>query len=792
MRFCKTALCQALTLAGLVIIAPAPLLAAAPQNAAPQNAAPQNDGAPEGSRLEEVRVLGTTTGYALDVNNLPFAVQRFGANDLSASVLYSAVDVLEDKATSITTHAAQNNRLQPDIQYRGFVASPLLGLSQGLSVYQNGVRLNEAFGDTVNWDLMPASSVRKLEIIGGSNPAFGLNSIGGSLRLQTHTGFSKTGGSLAVTAGRFGARDYALQWGGRGNEWGAFVAIDAAEESGWREHSDSEALSVYGALSWRGVASELDLFFNLADSRLKGNGAVPEALLRERRTAVFTHPDQTENRLAMSSLSFRRQFARGRLDVTAFYRDLETVTFNGDGSEYEECGESDGESDEGEVEGASVAYEGFLCGDNDAPILDNNGRWVSERFNAINNRSQRPQESYGMTAQWTHDLTWAGTAHQLAVGVDSFRGDTRFRSTTEFAELTASRGTTTTNLFDADGDTLLNTERETWSIFLADHIEISPSLDAQAALRYHRTRVRGRDPSGQRPALEGNHRFEDVNASLGVLWRGGEAWSLYLNGQTAVRTPTPVELACSHPEAPCRLPNAFLADPPLDATEALSVELGVRGQLGVVNHYRLGVFSITVEDDIVFQTTGGVSSNQGFFQNATDTRRQGVEFELDIAFDTIQAYVRYSYLDATFEKPFFSSSPNNPSATQGVLSVNAGDRIPLSPRHNFKTGLLWQFAKRWNIGVDYRYQSGVHLRGDEANIDSPTRSAGVMDFHLRADINKHLFTELRLENAFDARYETFGLYGEADEVIENIDDETGRFLGPAAPRMWWLTLGVTW
>jgi iron complex outermembrane receptor protein len=777
--------------AGLVLFAALPVLAEpTPPNAT--QLAPQ---------LEELRVLGTATlGQPLNTDALPFVVQRFDTEDLSSSALYSAVAVLENQATSVTTHAAQNNRLQPDIQYRGFVASPLLGLSQGLSVYQNGVRLNEAFGDTVNWDLLPASSMASLEIIGGANPAFGLNSIGGSLRLLTHTGFSQQGGSLAATFGRYGARDYTVQWGGQAGDWGGFLAIDAMEESGWRDYSDSRAASTYGALSWRGADSELDLFLNVADTRLKGNGAVPEALLATRRQSVFTHPDQTENALAMSSVSFRRQFATHRLDITAFYRDSDTVTFNGDGSEYEACLESDDDNapeNEGDVaeedaRSGPEAYAGYLCDEDDAPVMDKRGRWVSDRYNAVNNRSRRLQQSMGVTVQWSRNAVFQGVEHQLAFGGELYQGDTTFRSTTELAELTASRGTTLTNIYDANGDTFLDTQRKTVSLFASNHAELTQTLAAHAAVRYHRTRLQGNDPSGQRPELAGDHRFEDLNASLGLLWRGHDTWELYANGQTAVRTPTPVELACAHPDAPCRLPNAFLADPPLDATKALSLELGIRGQWQFIDHYRVGVFSITVDDDIIFQTTGGVSSNQGFFQNATDTARQGLELEIQASNEHLQGYLRYSYTEATFEKAFTSSSPNNPQAVNGVLQVSPGDSIPLTPRHNLKAGLGWKLSPRLRAGIDYRYQSGVYLRGDEANVDSKTRSAAVVDIHAQAEIGQNLFVELRMENALNARYETFGLYGEADEVLDDIDDDSGRFLGPASPPMLWFTVGWSW
>lgn len=61
--------------------------------------------------------------------------------------------------SGVFVNDAQDNPLQPDVQYRGFVGSPLPGLPQGIAVYQDGVRVNEPFGDTVNWALVPESAI---------------------------------------------------------------------------------------------------------------------------------------------------------------------------------------------------------------------------------------------------------------------------------------------------------------------------------------------------------------------------------------------------------------------------------------------------------------------------------------------------------------------------------------------------------------------------------------------------------------------------------------------------------
>lgn len=744
--------------------------------------------------LEEVRVVAPLTATTLpDSLNSPHTLQTFTAQQLADPTDYSLLGLLESRAANVTSNAAQGNRLQPDLQYRGFTASPLLGLSQGLAVYQNGVRVNEIFGDTVNWDLLPAGTTERMVLLGGAHPALGLNAVGGTLAVQTKTGFSHPGGDVAVTLGDFDTTDVRVTAGQHGRHHGWMLGVESMEESGWRDHSDSSVDSLYTAYSWRGEDSQLDVFGQLADTDLRGNGAVPVALLAASRSAVFTHPDRTQNRLKSLSASFQHAFSRATLSVNAFYRDLEVRTFNGDGAVYEECSEDEGvhAADLDAEEHADSQYEGLLCREEGVLALDTAGQVVDEDYNAVNNRSRRDQRSYGATIQWSQ--VWdAGGQHNATVGTDYLNGDSRFASSTEFSQLTADRGTTLTSRYDADGFTTLNTDIESLGVFLATASYWSDRFSSSASARYQHHRSDSLDPTGARPALAGDHTFEVLSLGLGASWLLNPDTALYASARSGARIPTPVELACSHPEAPCTLPNSFLADPPLEKVKSLSIEAGLRGQSAWLSAYRISVFQIESDDDIVFQTTGGVSSNQGFFQNASDTRRAGLELELHIDRERWSAYLNYSRLSATFEDAFYASSPNHPRSVDGKLLVESGARIPLLPRDNVKLGLTYGITDGLTAGFDARYQSGVHLRGDEANVDARTDDWAVLDLYLAVKLPGGWSLEARLDNALDHEYETFGLYGEPDEVMPELDDDDTRFFGPGMPRTWWITLGYQW
>jgi hypothetical protein len=101
--------------------------------------------------------------------------------------------------TASRSSSPSGNDFQPDVSFRGFAASPLLGTPQGLSVFQDGVRINEAFADVVNWDLLPQNAIASMQLLPGSNPVFGLNTLGGALTLSMKDGFRNAGVGAQVS-----------------------------------------------------------------------------------------------------------------------------------------------------------------------------------------------------------------------------------------------------------------------------------------------------------------------------------------------------------------------------------------------------------------------------------------------------------------------------------------------------------------------------------------------------------------------------------------------------------------
>jgi outer membrane receptor protein involved in Fe transport len=151
-------------------------------------------------------------GSGIDVDKVPASVNIVDANQIQRTDSLNISDALQKYVPGVIVNDVAGNPFQPDVQFRGFVASPVAGTPQGLAVYQNGVRINEAFGDTVNWDLIPTAAIRSVTVV-TNNPAFGLNALGGAVNVQMKDGFNYHGAEINVMGGSFGRLLGSAQWG---------------------------------------------------------------------------------------------------------------------------------------------------------------------------------------------------------------------------------------------------------------------------------------------------------------------------------------------------------------------------------------------------------------------------------------------------------------------------------------------------------------------------------------------------------------------------------------------------
>ncbi len=335
----------------------------------------------------------------------------------------------------------------------------------------------------------------------------------------------------------------------------------------------------------------------------------------------------------------------------------------------------------------------------------------------------------------------------------------------------------------------LNANNKYYGFYLTDTFDVNSRLSVTASGRYNVAKIDLSDQLGT--ALNGNNRFTHFNPALGATYQLTPTVTAYAGYSTNNRAPTASEIECSDPSQPCLLPSNLAGDPPnLRQVIAHTVELGLRrpsrsGQLS----WNVSVFRTNSDDDIYGIAT---SVSSGFFQNIGSTRRQGFEAGLNYQDRAWSIYAQYSYVDATFRSPLLLPSPSNPfQDANGNIQVLPGDRLPLIPLSRFKFGADYALTPRWSLGGSLVLASGSFYRGDESNQNPQLPGYHVVRLRTSYRAGKHLEIYANVQNLFDERYATYGLYSDPTGVgapgvppnaASNDPAVDNRFQSPGMPR----------
>ncbi|MGB7989851.1 MAG: TonB-dependent receptor [Candidatus Methylophosphatis roskildensis] len=715
--------------------------------------------------LPSVEVVGTTPvpGVGLPKDQIPANVQTASDRDLRRAQSLDLPDFMAEQLPSVNVNETQGNPFQPDVNYRGFTASPLLGTPQGLSVYQDGVRINEPFGDSVNWDVIPRAALASITLMPGSNPLFGLNTLGGALALRTKSGYTNPGTSIEAQYGSFKRRSLEIETGNKadnGMHW--FFAGDLFREDGWRDFSPSDVDQFFAKVGQRTAKYEIDLAFTLANTDLIGNGVVPPTLYEQRREAVFTRPDQTKNRMRMVALNASYFLTDEQtLSGTLYARRNRTTTLNGDISE-----EFDPDDPTAEPLGAE-------------------------------NRSATRQTGVGGALQWS----FATASNQLAVGATYDRGRIRFSQTEAEGDMDETRNVV--NVGDATTTTDLSGRTRTWSLFVTDTYSIQPNLQLTVSGRYNKTRITTIDQMGPDPdtgkSLDGDHTYTKFNPAVGLTWQATPALTLYGGFNQGNRAPSPIELGCADPETACRLPNAMASDPPLEQVVSRTFEVGARGAMGEALRWNVGLFQTTNKDDILFISSG--TGGLGYFDNVGKTQRRGVELGLSGNAGIVDWSASYSYVRARFRSSeTLLGQANSSQDENGNIFVPSGSTIPGIPAHSLKLNLGVRVTNQWRVGASMVAFSSQYARGNENNAHQPDgvefldsgKIGGYSVFNLTTNYEFGNGLELfaKVSNVFDKKYATGAIL--AENIFQDVrsaaaSEERGEtFIAPGAPRAGWI------
>ena len=758
-------------------------------------------GAAEKLTTSTINVISTTPlpSIGLPLNIIPANIQIFDSKDLRNQPGVTFADQLINNAQGVTFSETQGNPWQPDVMFRGFSASPLAGTPQGMSVYVDGVKVNEAFGDTVHWDLIPNFAIQNMQVVPGSNPVYGMNTLGGAIAIQTKDGRNNRGVALEVEGGSWGRKRALAQFGGVSKDGSVdyFFGAQNIDEDGWRKHSPTHINQTFGKIGWQNESSKLDLSYIGAYNNMIGNGLTPIDMLGSDRTGIHTTPDQTKNYLNHFALNGAHWLNKDvMMSGNTYYRTSNRNTLNGDANDdfkdYTTTGASTSSSAKGGVDTAGFcrprgsdslgdAYDEEAC----APGILNRSR-IKQRNLGFNLQAAFNQDIFKMKNLFISGVSYdlartkltqteqisdvdGGTAGAFTTGTGA-TGGTDIAGGTWFDS--ARRPINLDD--DIELDVLLGGRSRTASLFATDTLSLNSQWHFTASARYNHTKVKNRDHirTGDE-SLSGDHNFNRVNPSLGLTFTPYDNLSVFGTYSESNRAPTSIELGCANPARPCKLPNAMASDPPLDQVVAKTYEGGLRGKLTESLKWNASIYRTMNHDDIHFINSSTNSGALGYFDNIGRTKRQGYDLGLAGTIDKFFFRAGYSFISAKYDSDIQLLNEVNSASDDDVVNVRKGNYLAGIPKHQFKLRAQYEILPKWLIGTNVVYFSDQFVHGNENNAHQANTENCTEDGNRSCPGKLSGYTVVNLDTQYDAG-QGWKLFAKAVNIFDKEYYSSGR------------------
>jgi outer membrane receptor protein involved in Fe transport len=741
------------------------------------------------------RVVYPTTpapGSGIDVDKVPASVNVVDTNLIERSQSLNIADALQKYVPGIIVNEVTGNPFQPDVQFRGFVASPVAGTPQGLAVYQNGARINEAFGDMVHWDLIPTAAIRSVAVV-TNNPAFGLNALGGAVNVQMKNGFNYHGAEIDTMGGSFGRIQSSAQWGKQFDNVSVYGALEGLHDDGFRNFSASNVRRFYGDVGYKRDVSEFHVNMGVADNNFGAAATVPVELLQRYYGATYTTPQTSTNRVGYVNLTEKVEVTPAwTIEGAAHVRVFDQKTRDGNPTGTGPC----------------AADPALLCfGDGSTPANGLNGIQLANPFDPSAvlgeiDRTTTHSTTTGASLQATNSDRLFGHNNQFVIGASFDSSVTRFSASAELGTIGSNYVVSGAGIFLGQsgnpvsiGPVALRTTNQYSGLYALDTFDVTNAFSITAGGRFNAARIRLEDQIGS--ALNGNEAFKRFNPIIGGTYKIAPGLTAYAGYSEANRAPTPLELGCADPAHPCIIAAFLVSDPPLKQVVSRTVEAGLRGSkdlnIGTLG-WKLGAFRANNSDDIL-AIPSPVLQGFGYFQNVGSTRRQGIEAEVTLKSSALQLYASYALVDARFLDSLQVGS-NSPFANlNGNVQILPGNRIPAIPRNRIKAGVDYSVTEAFRVGGDALFVSSQYFVGDESNQAQRLPSYAVFNLHASYQINKTFQVYARADNIFDNRYASYGRFFNTSAVPNFANGGAPftdpRSVSPARPRAFYAGLKAT-
>ena len=506
-------------------------------------------------------------GISQDI--VPGSIQVIKPQDVQDQSGVSLADYLNNNTQGISFNEVGGNPWQPEIFFRGYSAGSITGNPQGLSIFVDGVRENQPFSDVVLWDTIPTWALAGTQVVAGSNPIYGLNTLGGAIAMQTKNGKLFNQGRIEGTVGSWDRTAGLIEYGGiiDGTNVDYYFGYKHSSEHGWRDHTPSHLNQAFGKIGNDFENGRIELSYTGASNNLIGNGLAPRYLLGSDNEGVNTVPDLTENRYHKFNLALTQFISdTAMLSANAYYRSSNRYTLNGDA-------EIEWDADELVIRngGATDANRGgkYIWGYDNYQIDEVEGETRT---------TKTKQDAYGISAQLTlTDDLW-GYQNHLVTGLNVETSLVSFIQN-EYEGSTIMPGRVIdTNSGEYENNTNLQGRTDTFGLYAVDTLSLNDKWHVTGGLRYNYTKVDNKDRRADQSAgsLTEEQSWGRINPTIGVTFKPSDRYSTYWSYSESNRAPTSIELGCSNPALACSLPTQMADDPPLDDVVSKTYEVGAR------------------------------------------------------------------------------------------------------------------------------------------------------------------------------------------------------------------------
>ena len=628
---------------------------------------------------------GPLPSIGLDRSIVPGSIHIIDPKDVAQQAGVSLADYLNNNTQGISFNEVGGNPWQPEIFYRGYSAGSILGNPQGLSIYVDGVRENQPFSDVVLWDTIPSWALSGVQVVGGSNPIYGLNTLGGAISMQTKNGKLFNKGTISATTGSWDRTSGLIEVGGiiDGTNVDYYFGYNHISENGWRDYSPNHLNQAFGKVGFDlETGGRVELSYTGASNNLIGNGLAPKYLLGADNSGVNTVPDATENRYNKFNLAYTDILSDTVMfSSNAYYVQSNRYTLNGDAELEQEYETDDMQTTRSQLSDGRTSSIGrfFISPEFET---DDAGRLEPE---AETRTTRTKQDKYGITAQLTFTDDLLGYKNHLVTGVNFETALISFiQNEYEGSSFVGNTRVVDTATGDYENNTNLQGRTNTAGLYAVDTLSFNDQWHVTGGLRYNYTEIDNKDRKTDQSdgSLTEQMSFARINPTIGVTYKPTDYYTTYASYSESNRAPTSIELGCSNPEISCTLPTQMADDPPLDDIVSKTYEVGASGRLTGDIKWNAAIYHAMNHDDIHF-INQNAQNGLGYFDNVGRTRRDGLDlglsgkglFGLDL-FGQGSKFSwsgSYGYVNATYDSDLTLVSDANSSRSISSTSFNSFD-----------------------------------------------------------------------------------------------------------------------